>query len=125
MTFTLKKTAPTPNGNPNFRKQWDNLGETQPVKLPKELHTLFKDIATAINSGKISAAELTAITGKPIIAPVPKDSTSKLIKKLSQFEDLQAQSWGKSSKQTGEFNTNSPRWQKYNEFKTWLTSQGE
>ncbi len=125
MTFSLKKNPPNPNGNPNFRKQWDNLGETHPVKLPRELHSLFKDLATAINSGKVKATDLTSITGKSslTIVPTPESTNAETLEKLNQFEDFQKQSWGKSSKQTGEFNTNSPVWTKYNEFKAWLAQQ--
>jgi hypothetical protein len=130
MAFSLKRTAPNPNGNPNFRKQWDNLGETHPVKLPKELHSLFKDLATAINSGKISTNDLIAIAGKPSLTVVPDpipadDSHAIALKLIEQFEEEQRKSWGKAAKQTGEFNTNSPRWTKYNDFKTWLATQGE
>jgi hypothetical protein len=124
MNFSLKKTPPNPNGNPNFRKQWDNLGETHPVKLPRELHSLFKDLATAINSGKIVTTDLIAITKPSLtIVPTPENSSTELLEKLNQFEELQKQSWGKSNKQIGEFNTNSPRWTKYNEFKAWLATQ--
>ena len=127
MNFSLKKTPPNPNGNPNFRKQWNNLGETHPVKLPRELHSLFRDLATALNSGKVQATDLTAITGKPTLAigSTPKSCNAELLEKLDQFEDFQKKSWGKSSKQIGEFNTNSPRWTKYNEFKAWIANQGE
>jgi hypothetical protein len=125
MTFSLKKTIPNPNGNPNFRKQWGNLGETHPVKLPKELHTLFKDLATAINSGKISTSDLIAIAGKPSLSVVtdPISSNIELLEKLNQFEEIQKQSWGKSAKQRCEFTTDSPRWTKYNEFKAWLAKE--
>jgi hypothetical protein len=127
MNFSLKKPPPNPNGNPNFRKQWDNLGETHPVKLPRELHSIFKDLATAINSGKIATTDLIAITGKPslTIVPSPENSNTELIEKLEQFEEFQRQSWGKFANQKGEFTTNSPCWTKYNEFKAWLADQGE
>jgi hypothetical protein len=126
MNFSLKKTPPNPNGNPNFRKQWDNLGETHPVKLPRELHSLFKDLATAINSGKIVTTDLIAITKPSLtIVPTPENSSTELLERLNQFEELQKQLWGRYGKQTGEFTTNSPRWTKYNEFKAWLANQGE
>ncbi len=124
MNFSLKKTPPNPNGNPNFRKQWDNLGETHPVKLPRELHSLFKDLATAINSGKIVTTDLIAITKPSLtIVPTPENSSTELLERLNQFEELQKQLWGRYGKQTGEFTTNSLRWTKYNEFKAWLANQ--
>jgi hypothetical protein len=125
MTFSLKKTIPNPNGNPNFRKQWDKLGETHPVKLPKELHTLFKDLATAINSGKISPSDLIAISGKTALSVVPDQvqTYNELLEKLEQFEASQAANWGKSAKQTGEFKNTSRSWDKFNEFKAWIKEQ--
>lgn len=69
--------------------------------------------------------ELTAITGKPSlsIVPTPDSSNTELLEKLKQFEESQKQSWGKSSKQTGEFKTTSRGWDKYHEFKAWLANQ--
>ncbi len=124
MNLSLKKAPPNPNGNPNFRRQWDNLGETHPVKLPRELHSLFRDLATALNSGKITITDLEDI-GKPnlTIVPTPDSSNSELVEKLEEFEELQKQAWGKFGRQTGVFNSNSPRWTKYNEFKAWLANQ--
>lgn len=83
MTLLLKKTPPNPNGNPNFRKQWDNLGETHPVKLPRELQSLFRDLATALNSNKIAITDLENI-GNPslTIVPVPENSSSSVLEKL-------------------------------------------
>ncbi len=125
MTFSLKKTIPNPSGNPNFRKQWGNLGETHPVKLPKELHTLFKDLATAINSGKISTSDLIDISGKPslTVVPDPVERGDELLEKLNQFEQEQAANWGQSPNQRGEFKTTSRSWDKFNEFKAWIKEQ--
>jgi hypothetical protein len=136
-----RKTPPNPNGNPNFKKLWGNLGEAKAIRLPESLHPLFRSLSTAINSGKIKITdlenqcidwtnverELTAITGKPSLTIVasPENSSTELLEKLEQFEEFQKQSWGKSNKQIGEFNTNSPCWTKYNEFKAWLANQGE
>jgi hypothetical protein len=106
-----QRKPPNPNGNPNFRSRWDNLGETATVRLPQSLHLAFKDLASDINDGKVKISDL-----KP---------RSDLLQKLEEFEQLQRQSWGKSNKQTGAFNTDSPRWTKYNEFKAWLANQGE
>jgi hypothetical protein len=106
-----KRKPPNPNGNPNFRSRWDNLGETSTIRLPQCLHSVFKNIASDINDGKVKLSDL--------------KSSSGLRQKIEEFEELQKQSWGKSNKQTGEFNTNSPRWTKYNEFKSWLANQGE
>ncbi len=122
MTFSLKKTIPNPNGNPNFRKQWDKLGETHPVKLPKELHTLFKDLATAINSGKISTSDLIAISGKPALTIV-NNQPDELTEKLNHFEQEQSANWGQSPNQRGEFKTTSRGWDKFNEFKAWIKEQ--
>jgi|GEM_PF-2357912 hypothetical protein len=134
-----REKPPNPNGNPNFKKLWGNLGEAKAVRLPESLHSLFRSLATAINSGKIKVAdlenqcidwnnvekELTAITGKPSlsIVPTPDSSNTELLEKLKQFEESQKQSWGKSSKQTGEFKTTSRGWDKYHEFKAWLANQ--
>jgi hypothetical protein len=104
-----KRKPPNPNGNPNFRSRWDNLGETSTVRLPQSLHLVFKDLASDINDGKVKLSDL--------------KSSPDLLEKLNQFEELQRQSWGKSNKQIGEFTTNSPRWTKYNEFKAWLVTQ--
>ena len=136
-----REKPPNPNGNPNFKKLWGNLGEAKAVRLPESLHSLFRSLSSAINSGKIKITdlenqcidwnnverELIAITGKPslTIVPTPENSNTELLGKLEQFEQLQKQSWGKFAKQTGEFSTNSPRWTKYNEFKAWLANQGE
>jgi len=132
-----RKVPPNPNGNPNFRRLWGNLGESSTVRLPTELHSLFKDLATAINSGKIKTTDLenqcidrqnverqlTALDiGKPsleIVPPIENKQPDVLIL-IEQFEEKQKKAWGKSPKQTGEFKTDSPRWTKYNEFKTWL-----
>ena len=134
-----REKPPNPNGNPNFKKLWDNLGEAKAIRLPESLHSLFRSLATAINSGKIKVTdlenqcidwnnvekELTAITGKPSlsIVPSPDNSNAELLEKLEQFEELQRQSWGKSSKQTGEFKTTSRGWDKYHELKAWLAKQ--
>jgi len=132
-----RKVAPNPNGNPNFRRLWGNLGESSTVRLPTELHSLFKDLATAINSGKIKTTDLenqcidrqnverqlTALDiGKPKLEIVPQPETAKpdILKLLQDFEDSQAANWGKAAKQTGEFKTDSPRWTKYNDFKAWV-----
>lgn len=80
MTFTLKKTVPNPNGNPNFRRQWENLDETAPVKLPKELHPFFKELTTAINSGAISVTQLKSLCNGD-------DQQSDILQILQQFEN--------------------------------------
>jgi hypothetical protein len=138
----LKRAKPpNPNGNPNFKKLWGNLGEAKAVRLPESLHSLFRSLSTAINSGKIKVTDLenmcidwnnverqlTAITGKPSLTVVPDpiptdDSHAIALKLIEQFEEEQRKSWGKAAKQTGEFNTNSPRWTKYNDFKAWVKS---
>jgi hypothetical protein len=125
-----KRKPPNPNGNPNFRSRWDKLGETSTVRLPQSLHSLFKNLSTAINSGKISTTDLTSLISKPHLEivpdPIPADDSHAIaLKLIEQFEQEQRKSWGKAAKQTGEFNTNSPRWTKYNDFKTWLANQGE
>jgi hypothetical protein len=106
-----KRKPPNPNGNPNFRSRWDNLGETSTVRLPQSLHSVFKNLATDINDGKVKLSDL--------------KSSPDILEKLNQFEEIQKQSWGKSANQRGEFSSDSPRWQKYNEFKAWLANQGE
>jgi hypothetical protein len=136
-----RKIPPNPNGNPNFKKLWDNLGEAKAVRLPESLHSLFRSLATAINSGKIKTTdlenmcidwgnverELTAITGKPSLSIVqnPEKSSNELLEKLEQFEAAQRATWGTLPQHRGEFSTTSARWGKYNEFKAWLASQGE
>lgn len=105
-----KRKPPNPNGNPNFRSRWDNLGETSTVRLPQSLHSVFKNLATDINDGKVKLSDL--------------KSSPDILEKLNQFEELQKQSWGKSANQRGKFTTDSPRWQKFNEFKLWLANQG-
>ncbi len=79
MIFTLKKTPPNPNGNPNFKRQWENFSENSPVKLPRELHALFKDLTTALNSGQIKVADLEKVISQPNleIVPSPRDSPAK------------------------------------------------
>ena len=114
MTFTLKKTPPNPNGNPNFKRQWETFGETVPVKLPKELHALFKDLTTALNSGAISVTQLKSLCN----GDKQQSDTSQL---LQEFEDEQRSNWGQGANQRGEFKTDSPRWTKYQEFKLWVT----
>jgi hypothetical protein len=139
MDLTKKKNPPNPNGNPNFKKRWSNFSDPVHVRIPPELHSLFKDLTTAISSGKIKITDLenmcidwqnvehqmTAITGKTTlsIAPSPEISKSELLEKVEQFEQIQKQSWGKSANQRGEFTSDSPRWQKFNEFKAWLGNQ--
>jgi hypothetical protein len=141
MDTALKRKAPNPNGNPEFKKaqRWANLGKTTVIRLPEQLTDLFTSLTTQISKGKVKSAdlnqlcldndeisqELTAITGKPslTIVPTPKNSSTELLEKLEQFEEFQKQSWGKFANQKGEFATNSPRWTKYNEFKAWLATQ--
>ncbi len=134
-----REKPPNPNGNPNFKKLWGNLGEAKAVRLPESLHSLFRSLSSAINTGKIKVTdlenqcidwnnverELTSITGKPslTIVPTPENSNTELLGKLEQFEQLQKQSWGKFANQRGEFASNSPRWTKYQEFKAWLAQQ--
>ncbi len=115
MTFTLKKTVPNPNGNPNFRRQWENLDETAPVKLPKELHPFFKELTTAINSGAISVTQLKSLCNGD-------DQQSNILQTLQQFEQDQSNNWTQRPQNKGEFTTDSPRWSKYNEFKLWVKS---
>jgi hypothetical protein len=132
-----RQKPPNPNGNPNFKKLWGNLGEAKAVRLPESLHSLFRSLSTAINSGKIKTTdlenmcidwgnverELTAITGKPALAIVPDMPKPDLLEKLEQFEAEQAASWGQSPNQRGEFKTSSRSWDKFNEFKQWLARQ--
>lgn len=134
MTTNLTKKPPNPNGNPNMKKRWTNFADPVHVRLPPELHSLFKDLTTAINSGKIKNTdlenmcidwgnverELTAITGKPALAIVPDMPKPELLDKLEQFEAEQAASWGTNPNQRGEFKTTSRSWDKYHEFKAWL-----
>ncbi len=137
MEVSLKKKPPNPNGNPNFKAKWSS--KTIPIRVPESLADTLTSLARQVDSGKVSKSqlnqlcldnntiesELTAIAGKPTltIVPTPENSSTELLEKLEEFEQLQQQSWGKSSKQTGAFNTNSPRWTKYNEFKAWLATQ--
>ena len=123
-----KRKPPNPNGNPNFRSRWDSLGETSTVRLPQSLHSTFKNLASAINEGKIKVSDLeNQITGRPTltIVPTPEKSNSELLERLEQFEEEHRKSWGKSAKQVGEFKTTSRGWDKFNEFKAWLNNQGE
>jgi len=106
-----KRKPPNPNGNPNFKSRWENLGETSTVRLPQSLHLVFKNLATDINDGKVKLSDL--------------NSSSGLLGKLEQFEEEQATSWGQSPNQRGEFKTTSRSWDKFNEFKIWLAKQGE
>ncbi|OYQ67573.1 hypothetical protein B9G53_01065 [Pseudanabaena sp. SR411] len=136
-----RKIPPNPNGNPNFKRLWDNLGEAKAIRLPESLHSLFRSLSTAINSGKVKTTdlenmcidwgnverELTAITGKPSLSIVqnPEKSNNELLEKLEQFEAAQRATWGTLPQHRGEFSTTSARWGKYNEFKAWLANQGE
>jgi hypothetical protein len=179
MDLTKKKNPPNPNGNPNFKKRWSNFSDPVHVRIPPELHSLFKDLTTAISSGKIKITDLenmcidwqnvdrqlTAITdSKPALTVVPEritetiqelkaradeyqekyrekmkefdflaaqikkndqresldDALSEGLQLVDKFEQLQRKSWGTSPNQRGEFTTDSPRWQKFNEFKAWL-----
>ena len=136
-----RKIPPNPNGNPNFKKLWDNLGEAKAIRLPESLHSLFRSLSTAINSGKVKTTdlenmcidwgnverELTAITGKPSLSIVqnPEKPNNQLLEKLEQFEAAQRATWGTLPQHRGEFSTTSARWGKYNEFKAWLANQGE
>jgi hypothetical protein len=124
MIFTLKKTPPNPNGNPNFKRQWENFSENSPVKLPRELHALFKDLTTALNSGQIKVTDLERVIGQPRleIVPLPEIVPPDIMQILQHFEDSQVANWGDGSTQEGEFNTDSPCWTKYNEFKVWAKS---
>jgi hypothetical protein len=141
MELTKKKNPPNPNGNPNFKKRWENFSDPVHVRIPPELHSLFKDLTTAINSGKIKTTdlenmcidwgnverELTAITGNPSLSIIqnPEKSSDELLEKLEQFEAAQRATWGTLPQHRGEFSTTSARWGKYNEFKAWLANQGE
>jgi hypothetical protein len=98
MDLTKKKKPPNPNGNPNFKKRWSNFSAPVHVRIPAELHSLFKDLTTAISSGKIKITDLenmcidwqnvehqmTAITGKTTlsIAPSPETSKPELLEKV-------------------------------------------
>jgi len=122
----IKRKPPNPNGNPNFRSRWDKLGETSTVRLPETLHATFKNLASAINEGKIKVSDLeNQITGKPSLTIVPDPVCSKmeLLEKLEQFEDEHRKSWGSSPNQRGEFKTTSRDWTKFHEFKTWIKEQ--
>jgi len=192
MTFSLKKKAPNPNGNPNFKPKW-KLGNTIAIRIPEAIADLVISVARRIDNGELSKADisqlcldnnaialqLTALDiGKPSLEIVPPIETLKegsiretgvyetsqelkakaddynqkygealktieflgeQLKKqgkqeqvqtaidegldlIEQFEEKQKKAWGKSAKQTGEFKTDSPRWTKYNEFKTWVKS---
>ena len=101
-----KRKPPNPNGNPNFRSRWDNLGETSTVRLPQSLHSAFKNLASDINDGKVKLSDL-------------KPSTD-LLEKLEQFEAAQRDAWGTSPNQRGEFKTASRSWDKFHEFKAWI-----
>lgn len=138
MDVSLKKKPPNPNGNPNFKAKWSS--KTIPIRVPESLADTLTSLAKQVDNGKVSQAqlnqlcldnnaisqELTAITGKPTlsIVPSPENSKTELLEKVEQFEELQKQSWGKSANQRGKFTTDSPRWQKFNEFKLWLANQG-
>lgn len=136
MDITKKKKPPNPNGNPNFKKRWSNFSDPVHVRIPPELHSLFKDLTTAINSGKVKVTDLenlcidwqnverqlTAITGKPslTVVPDPVNPHDELFGKIEQFEQTQKQSWGSSPNQRGEFKTTSRDWTKFHEFRAWL-----
>lgn len=107
-----KRKPPNPNGNPNFRSRWDKLGETSTVRLPQALHSTFKNLASAINEGKIKITDLAIVPD-----PIPKP---ELLDKLEQFEAEQAANWGTNPNQRGEFKTSSRSWDKYHEFKAWV-----
>lgn len=138
MTFSLKKKAPNPNGNPNFKPKW-KTGNTIAIRIPEAIADLVISVARKIDNGELSKADisqlcldnnaiamqLTALDiGKPSleIVPPPEPAKPDILKLLQDFEDSQAANWGKAAKQTGEFNTNSPRWTKYNDFKAWAKS---
>ena len=74
-----KRKPLNPNGNPNFRSRWDNLGETSTVRLPQSLHSAFKNLASDINDGKVKLSDL--------------KSSPDILEKLNQFEELQKQSY--------------------------------
>jgi hypothetical protein len=101
-----KRKPPNPNGNPNFRSRWDNLGETATIRLPQSLHEPFKRLASDINDGRVKLSDL--------------KTSGELLEKVEQFEELQRKSWGKAPNQRGEFTTDSPRWEKFKAFKAWL-----
>jgi len=135
MQVSLTKKAPNPNGNPNFKAKWRS--RTIAIRVPEKLADTLLSLARQIDGGKVSQAqlnqlcldgnaialELATITGKPSLAIVPAPAENSLLEKVEKFEELQKQSWGKGAKQTGEFNTNSPRWTKFNDFKAWLAKQ--
>lgn len=134
-----KSKPPNPNGNPNFKKRWEKFSDPVHVRIPPELHSLFKDLTTAINSGKVKVTDLenmcidwqnverqlTAITGKPslTVVPDPVESSNEVLEKLEQFEEEQSASWGTNPNQRGEFKTSSRSWDKYHEFKAWLAKE--
>lgn len=104
-----KRKPPNPNGNPNFRSRWDKLGETSTVRLPQSLHSVFKNLASDINDGKVKLSDL--------------NSSCDILKKLEEFEEEHRKSWGSLPQHRGEFSTTSARWEKFNEFKAWLTKE--
>jgi hypothetical protein len=133
-----RKVPPNPNGNPNFRRLWGNLvGESTTVRLPTELHSLFKDLTTAIDSGKIRVTDLENLCidrqnverqlaalgiGKPNLEIVPptENKQGDVFALIAQFEESQSTAWETRAQNKGEFSTGSPRWSKYNEFKLWV-----
>jgi hypothetical protein len=135
-----KLKPPNPNGNPNFKPKWSTA--TTPIRVPENLADTLISLARQVDTGKLKQSdlnklclnpseielELGSITGnKPHLEivpdPIPADDSHAIaLKLIEQFEEEQRKSWGKAAKQTGEFNTNSPRWTKYNDFKAWVKS---
>lgn len=102
-----REKPPNPNGNPNFKKLWGNLGEAKAIRLPESLHSLFRSLSTAINSGKIKVTdlenmcidwgnverELTAITGSKThleIVPDPVGRGETLTEAKERADHYQA-----------------------------------
>jgi len=50
MTFTLKRKAPNPNGNPNFKPRW-KLGNTIAIRIPEAIADLVISVARKIDNG--------------------------------------------------------------------------
>lgn len=101
MESNLRKKPPNPNGNPNMKKRWTNFADPTHVRLPPELHSLYKDVTTAINSGKIKITDLenmcidwsnverqlTTITEKPSLSVVPDIERGETIAELKARAD--------------------------------------
>ena len=60
MTFTVKRKAPNPNGNPNFKPKW-KTGNTIAIRIPEAIADLVVSVARKIDSGELSKADVSQL----------------------------------------------------------------